>query len=159
MNIISVRCPSCGASLNLEEGRSRYFCQYCGTPIAIDDGSININQHIEQKINYTGDHTSIIRDEAKLKELEIEQLRAELEYKKFEREKKSGIIRAVIRTIIKISWFVCLFLAIGWENISRELRYTYRINMDHDMYDTIHQMLFLMVIIIPIILLVTRKKK
>ena len=155
MNIISVRCPSCGASLNIEEGRTRCFCQYCGTPIAIDDGSVNVNQHIEQKISYTGDHISIIRDEAKLKELEIEQLRAELEYKKFEREKKSSIIR----TIIKISWFVFLFLALGWESISRTLRYTYRIYMDSDMYDTIHQMLFLMVIIIPIILLVTRKKK
>ena len=47
MKTIAVKCPNCGADLSLEEGRTNYFCQYCGAPIHLDDEStkIRITQH------------------------------------------------------------------------------------------------------------------
>ena len=155
MKVISVQCPSCGAALSIEEGRTKCFCQYCGTPITVDDGSININQHVEQNINYKGEHASIIRDEAKLKELELERLRTELEYKRFAGERKSNIIR----TIIKILWVFIVFLAINWGNIYDSLRYDYHIRLDYHLEDNVQKVLVVLVFMIPIILLVTRRKK
>lgn len=67
MKIIPVACPKCGASFEIEEGRSKCFCQYCGTQIVIDDGSRSIT------------NTQIIRDEAKIKELELRAKQLELE--------------------------------------------------------------------------------
>lgn len=37
MKIIACRCPSCGANLQIEEGKKKVFCTYCGTPILVDD--------------------------------------------------------------------------------------------------------------------------
>ena len=37
MKVISLKCPECGASLSIEEGRTQCFCQYCGTKIMLDD--------------------------------------------------------------------------------------------------------------------------
>ena len=36
---VSLKCPECNANLEIEEGRKRCFCQYCGTKIMLDDGS------------------------------------------------------------------------------------------------------------------------
>jgi len=30
VELISVKCPECGASLDIEEGRRQMFCSYCG---------------------------------------------------------------------------------------------------------------------------------
>ena len=37
MKIISLRCPQCGADLNVESSRQFIFCEYCGQKIYIDD--------------------------------------------------------------------------------------------------------------------------
>lgn len=33
MGLLSLKCPSCGANLNVKEGRDDYFCQYCGAKL------------------------------------------------------------------------------------------------------------------------------
>ena len=48
MKIVSLKCPECGASLNIEEGRKMCFCSHCGTQIMLDDEA--------QKIRYTFDN-------------------------------------------------------------------------------------------------------
>lgn len=79
MKIIPVACPKCGASFEIEEGRDKCFCQYCGTQIVIDDGSRNIT------------NTQIIRDEAKIKELELraKQLEFEVEQARKKEEERT----------------------------------------------------------------------
>ena len=37
MKMIACRCPNCGANLQIEEGKEKVFCTYCGTPILIDN--------------------------------------------------------------------------------------------------------------------------
>lgn len=87
MKIIPVECPKCGASFEIEEGRKTCFCQYCGTQIAIDDGSRTVT------------NTQVIRDEAKLKELSIKekQLEYDMRVKEEQRKKKGkGNLKAFI---------------------------------------------------------------
>ncbi len=56
-NLISMKCPSCGADLQIESGRKECFCTYCGTKVMVDNGeqtfNVNINQNINQTINST----------------------------------------------------------------------------------------------------------
>ena len=56
MKTINVKCPNCGADLQFEEGGTNYFCQYCGSPVHIDDESLRIR----------------IVDEAALRKVELE---------------------------------------------------------------------------------------
>lgn len=64
MRLVELKCPSCGADLQIEEGREFCFCTYCGAK-AVLDGSI----------------TTHIIDEAKIREAEaMEKIKlAELE--------------------------------------------------------------------------------
>ena len=58
MKMFELKCPSCGATLNVAEEQRQLYCQYCGTKIIVDDGV----QRTEIK--------HVIRDEARLKEAE-----------------------------------------------------------------------------------------
>lgn len=60
----SVKCPDCGATLPIEEGRNQMFCSYCGSSIIVT----NENEYIYRNI-----------DEAKLKQAEAEIKKAEAE--------------------------------------------------------------------------------
>ena len=31
IKFVSIKCPECGATLDIEEGRKQIFCSYCGT--------------------------------------------------------------------------------------------------------------------------------
>ena len=98
MKIIPVECPKCGASFEIDEGRKTCFCQYCGTKIAIDDG-------INRTVN-----TNIIRDEAKIKELELRAKQLELEAERErlkQKDRKKNLIVNVI--LISLGLFVVIF--------------------------------------------------
>lgn len=47
ISIISIKCPDCGANLDVEQGRRLYFCSYCGTKIAV----INENEFTFHEID------------------------------------------------------------------------------------------------------------
>lgn len=92
--IISLKCPECGATLDVEEGKKFYFCNYCGTKILIDDGNTN--------------NTNRIVDEARIREAEIAR---ELRLKEMELDNKKRR-NTVIVTILKIIVTIPLLLAI-----------------------------------------------
>jgi len=37
ISVNSVKCPACGAQLNIEEGRKKVFCEYCGTQLLLNN--------------------------------------------------------------------------------------------------------------------------
>ncbi len=37
MKLKVLKCPECRANLEIEEGRTSCFCQYCGCKIILDD--------------------------------------------------------------------------------------------------------------------------
>lgn len=63
MELKTLTCPSCGASLQIPEGKDRFFCTFCGSQIQVDDGTIRV------------DITNRIIDVARLKELELDEQR------------------------------------------------------------------------------------
>ena len=50
IKIIAVKCPECGADLNVEEGRSQVFCTYCGTKVLLH----NENEFVYRTIDEAG---------------------------------------------------------------------------------------------------------
>lgn len=119
MKLISLTCPNCNANLdNIDPSRPFYYCQYCGTKIALDDGTIRKETHIY--------------DEAKIKETESSE-RVKMREMDLEREHSKQmneilkyvlIFAAVLLAIglilaafdVEIGWYIILFemLAGAW---------------------------------------------
>ena len=93
MKLIQLKCPSCEADLELKEGRNQYFCPYCGSKVFLDDNTI----------------VHVYRDEARLRELELEEIhrqeaiQAREEYKRKIRKWR----------IINVICFIFLFAIVG----------------------------------------------
>lgn len=70
MKLISLTCPNCNANLDDIDSSSPFcYCQYCGTKIALDDGTIRKETHIydEAKIKETESSERV-----KMREMDIE---------------------------------------------------------------------------------------
>lgn len=48
VKLISVKCPECGATLNIEEDREQAFCTYCGTKVLLHNENEYIYRHIDE---------------------------------------------------------------------------------------------------------------
>ncbi len=68
MKLLTLKCPSCGGQLSVEEGRDFIFCQYCGTKIIIDRDNEFTYRHIDEADVKRAETERIV----KLKELEFE---------------------------------------------------------------------------------------
>ena len=44
----SVKCPECGATLPIEEGRTQVFCSYCGAKVIVTNENEYIYRHIDE---------------------------------------------------------------------------------------------------------------
>lgn len=99
IKMIALKCPECGAKLQIEDGRKECFCQYCGHKILLDDGSVDINMNV----NTT--HTYHKVDDARLKEAEVDKLirlkELEIKQKELDRKAKGSVIKVLI-TIVAI---------------------------------------------------------
>ena len=70
MAIKAAKCPSCGANLNVDEGRKKAFCEYCGSPFIVEDainnfiGNNTVNVGSVGTLNVNSDQTADARIEA-----------------------------------------------------------------------------------------------
>lgn len=86
INVKAVTCPSCGASLDVEEGRQQIFCSYCGTKVMIQNENEVVYRHI---------------DEAELKQAETDRM---VQMKKLEMAEKSMAANEKTKSLkIKVS--------------------------------------------------------
>ncbi|MCR4673352.1 MAG: zinc ribbon domain-containing protein [Lachnospiraceae bacterium] len=89
--LISVVCPNCGATLDMEEGRKQIFCSYCGSKVMLDNENEYVYRHI---------------DEAGIKHAETERLvelkRMELAEKKREANEKRKATKIKISIILGV---------------------------------------------------------
>ena len=101
IKLISVKCPDCGAQLNIEEGRKTAFCSYCGAKIIIRDD----NEITFREVN-----------EAELKKAETDRI---IQLKKFEFAEKQRADKAK-KTQLRIKASIVLgiigggMMIIGW---------------------------------------------
>ena len=69
VKVNQVKCPSCGADLEIEEGRTSCFCSYCGTKVQIQ----NENEYVYRHIDEAGLKRAETERMVRMKELEIEE--------------------------------------------------------------------------------------
>lgn len=67
IDIISIKCPECGASLDIEADRDQAFCTYCGAKVRI----VNENEYVYRRIDEAGVKKAETDRIIKLKQLEI----------------------------------------------------------------------------------------
>ncbi len=67
----SVKCPECGASLPIEEGRTQVFCSYCGTKVIVTNENEYIYRHIDEAGVKQAETNRIVR----MRELDLEEQR------------------------------------------------------------------------------------
>ncbi len=146
MKIIPVQCPNCGGAFQLNGDVSDFFCQYCGTNLHIDDGKVNMH------ITYEGTNTTIIRDEARLKEIK-ENAKIRAAEKKYLNAKIKAERFTARRTILR--WLLIALYAASW------VMFFPIIEIDNrgvfPRYFGVYFLIYL--IVFGIVLFVTRKKK
>ena len=104
MRMYLLKCPECGAELEVEPERVSCFCSYCGSKVYLDDNTkrVEITKNIKYHKTYT--------NEAKIKDIESrermfdKQFAAEIESEKRKR-------RAGFRTFLIVAICVVLFFA------------------------------------------------
>ena len=101
MKIISLKCPECNATLSIEGDRKYCFCQYCGTKILIDDGSTT---HTYRKVDEARIREADVKENIRLRELEIEEKKIEVKENMKRQKVKATIILGVIGLL-------CFFIA------------------------------------------------
>lgn len=50
MKLITLKCPECGATLQLDQDRKECFCTYCGSKILLDEEIQKQDVRIEKRI-------------------------------------------------------------------------------------------------------------
>lgn len=71
ISFISLKCPECGADLEIKEGYKQIFCSYCGTKIMV----YNENEHVIHYYDETEIEKSHNKTILKLKEMELTEKR------------------------------------------------------------------------------------
>lgn len=93
MEIKSFKCPSCGASLQIPEGATNFFCTYCGSQIHVENGriSFDINANININQKYT--------DVARMRELDM-----------IEQEKNRNELAARKERLKPLKWWLAILI-------------------------------------------------
>ena len=81
MELTPISCPKCGGAIQLPPEKGAFYCMYCGTQLAFDDGSITVT------------HRTV--DEARMKEIALEEKRLLLE-----EEKRPGRVKTMVTLAI-----------------------------------------------------------
>ena len=71
IKLYSIKCPDCGASLPIEEGRRQLFCSYCGAKVIVN----NENEYIIREIDEARIKEAETEHSIRLRELELEEAR------------------------------------------------------------------------------------
>lgn len=90
----SINCPSCGADLEIKDGKNIAFCPYCGSKVKYDDG-VERSEHTERTI-----------DEAKIKEMELEAKRLEFEEREDIRNNKMLAMFVLVFCVVPGAMFL-----------------------------------------------------
>ena len=76
VSLVSVKCPECGATLNIESNREFAFCSYCGTKVLLHNENEHIFRHIDEAGVKQAETDRIVR----MKQMELlEKKRADAE--------------------------------------------------------------------------------
>ena len=100
VKITSVKCPECGAALQIENGREQIFCSYCGAKILIT----NENEYIIRHVDDAGVKKAETERIIEMKKLEI------IEKNRVANEKKK---KTKIKIMAILAILAMIFISIG----------------------------------------------
>ena len=101
IKLFVVKCPECGAHLDVEEGRRQLFCSYCGAKVIIS----NENEYIYREVDEARIVEAEVNERIRLKELEIEAA------KRAQHEPLRKVLTYLWIASIIIVAGICLYLA------------------------------------------------
>lgn len=95
VKFISIKCPECGAALDVEEGRQQIFCSYCGSKVLMQNENEYIYRHI---------------DEAGIKQAETDRM---IRMRQLDIEEKAAVQGSGIKKILACVWLVLSLIIIA----------------------------------------------
>lgn len=98
VEFISVKCPECGANLNIEEDREQAFCTYCGTKILLH----NENERVYRRIDEAGIKQAETDRIIRLREIEL----AEKKYSDAKKRERVYFGMLLIGVVLFVASFV-----------------------------------------------------
>lgn len=135
MNLIHLRCPDCGADLEVDNSREFCFCQYCGTKIILEDQSASVRR-TKSRLK-TIDKFLDQREAQQIRKMEDRRLREEAARE--ERRRKDEQDRKDFNRFI-IGFIIFFFLCIGLILLLGGCAYAedyFIVSMDTDHSDTV----------------------
>lgn len=69
VQLIALKCPACGADINVESGREFSFCSYCGSKIIMNNENEHIYRNIDEARIKEAENNKLLR----LREMELEE--------------------------------------------------------------------------------------
>ena len=93
MRVVQITCPNCGGMLNIDEDKKKDYCQYCGTPVILDDEIKRVQVDVTEEAGYKFEKGRIKAQEEKIREERERRERAEKE-KALQRQQELARIRA-----------------------------------------------------------------
>lgn len=101
VELISLTCPNCSATMQIENNRKEAYCTYCGTKMLVHNSNEKVVHHI--------DHAAMAMVDAQL-EVELQRMKmvADERRRQDEKEKKDSIISTIIGLPIFLffAWFL-----------------------------------------------------
>lgn len=97
----SIKCPECGANLEVEEGRKKIFCSYCGTQVLITDE----NEYTYRYVDEAGITRSENDTKVRMRELDLEERRFSM---------GSGVNQTLMIIWLALSLVILVLCIIKW---------------------------------------------
>lgn len=101
VKLLAVKCPECGAYLDVEEDRRQLYCSFCGAKVIIS----NDNEYIYRKVDEARIVEAEVKERIRLKELEVEAA------KRAQYEPLRKVLTCLWIASIIIVAGICLYLA------------------------------------------------
>ena len=77
IKFVSIKCPECGSTLDIEEGRKQIYCSYCGAHIMVqNDNEYIFRQVDEARIKQTEVDAAFRMKQLEIQEKELEQIKS-----------------------------------------------------------------------------------
>lgn len=105
INLVSIKCPDCGAALDVEEGRKQLFCSYCGAKVLVDNENEHIIRHVDEAEIKKAESNQVIQ----LKRAEVDKT---VQLKKLEIDDRSRIEKERVKIIKIITFLVLIIIAV-----------------------------------------------
>lgn len=122
MNLFQMKCPNCGADLEIEDGIDSFYCKYCGTKIVLEGQSDEVLK-TKRRVKLMDKAHEMQKEYYKEKARQDKQRRQQ-ELEDAEAQSGSGWVMLILIALI-----VAIFIGSNISSNMKEKRETERLNI------------------------------